>query len=319
MITIDFNDDGSPLSFIRLAKQFNTDFTENYFSIHPDIGSGIIMKADLGDGMIIYLWDITLSFDMQLKRFHEKIAEDSYCISFFLEPTDLKFRFGFQPAYKTADVSHYCFVLSGKANIDLLVDRNTRCRYITLVVPTSMMTADIKRELRNQVQRHHLGFRFFALRFEEYKVVLSLFDMMRSNESLIHLKLQASVIFDALINNIHFLKSTRLKKISLDQNKMLNIEKRIIENVESNIPSLSRLADEMEMSESSVKRHFKIIFGKSIYQYYLEKKMQHARLLLLNKHMNVSEVSAKLGYEKTSHFIKMFKKHIGYLPGKLKK
>lgn len=317
MITIDFIDDGLSSSLASLAKQFNAEKNENYFSIPPDIGNGPVIQSNVGDGLIIYLWDINLSYDLQITRM-QQLSQNSYRLSFFIEPTNLKFRFDSGSAYRVSDVSHYCFVLAAKAKIDLLINKNTRCRYLTLIVPSSMLPTNIKHELRNQVQNNPLGFRFFTLKFDEFKGVTDLFDTVIKNESLIRIKLKASVLLDAMISNIHFLASTRLKKISMDQHKMLNIEKKIIDNVESTIPPLSKLAKELQISESSMKRHFKMIFGKSIYQYYLEKKMQHAKLLLLNKHMNVSEVSAKLGYEKVSHFIKMFKKHIGYLPGKLK-
>jgi hypothetical protein len=239
MIIIDFTDDGLPSSFASLAKQFNAEKRDNYFSIPENIGSGTVIQSNIGDGLILYLWDINLSYDLQIRRVQLRPVQDCYYVSFFIEPTNLQFRFDAESAYKTADVSHYCFVLTSKTKIDLLIDKNTRCRYLTLIVPSSMIPSNVKQELRSQVQRHPLGFRFFALKFEEFKAVLELFDMIINNDSLIHLKLQSSVLFDALINNIHFLASTRLKKISMDQHKMLNIEKKIIDNVESAIPSLS--------------------------------------------------------------------------------
>ena len=61
------------------------------------------------------------------------------------------------------------------------------------------------------------------------------------------------------------------------------------------------------------------MFGKSIYECYLEKKMDYAKRLLLEKPLTVKEVAYRLGYEKTSNFIHIFKKFHTYSPGHLKK
>ena len=47
--------------------------------------------------------------------------------------------------------------------------------------------------------------------------------------------------------------------------------------------------------------------------------MEHAKRLILEKHVTVNEVAAILSYEKVSSFIETFKKHHGYSPGQLKR
>jgi AraC-like DNA-binding protein len=37
------------------------------------------------------------------------------------------------------------------------------------------------------------------------------------------------------------------------------------------LPSRKELAKEFAMSESTLKRHFKAVYGKTMYEYYLEK------------------------------------------------
>jgi AraC-like DNA-binding protein len=72
------------------------------------------------------------------------------------------------------------------------------------------------------------------------------------------------------------------------------------------------------MSDSNLKRHFRIVYGKNIYEYYLEKKMSLAREMILNEENTVSVVAYSLGYEKVSSFSKAFKKMYGVLPSNLK-
>ena len=96
------------------------------------------------------------------------------------------------------------------------------------------------------------------------------------------------------------------------------VEQRLVQSLEDMLPSQKQLAKEFALSESSLKRHFKAIYGKTMYEYYLEKKMNLAKWLLQEKKISVSETAYMLGYEKVSAFITMFKKFHNVLPGSLK-
>jgi AraC-like DNA-binding protein len=90
-------------------------------------------------------------------------------------------------------------------------------------------------------------------------------------------------------------------------------------SLDKTLPPLGFIAKEVAMSESTLRRHFKLVFGQNIYSYYLQKKMDHAKRMLLNESTTVNEVAAKLGYEKVSNFISSFKKFHGYSPGSMRK
>ena len=79
------------------------------------------------------------------------------------------------------------------------------------------------------------------------------------------------------------------------------------------------IAKTVALSESTLKRYFKLIYGKSIYEYYLNRKMEMSRTLMLQKPYSVNEIAELMGYEKVSHFIEIFKRHHGYSPGSIKK
>jgi AraC-like DNA-binding protein len=85
------------------------------------------------------------------------------------------------------------------------------------------------------------------------------------------------------------------------------------------LPCLGIVARQVALSESTLKRYFKLIFNKSIYEYYLYRKMEAARKLLLEKPVTVNEAAELMGYEKVSNFIDIFKKHHGYSPGTIRK
>ena len=105
----------------------------------------------------------------------------------------------------------------------------------------------------------------------------------------------------------------------LHYEKMKAIELLLIAHIDKNLPALSALAQHVSLSESTLKRYFKLTFGTSIYDYYLQKKMEYAKTLLLEKKLAVKEIAYMLGYEKSSSFIKMFKKSYNLPPGLLKR
>ena len=92
----------------------------------------------------------------------------------------------------------------------------------------------------------------------------------------------------------------------------------VISNI-NNPPSLAELSNEIDLSLKKLKEGFKKIYGKPVYKYLLEHKMELAKKLLSENSYNVNEVSIKLGYSTASHFITAFKNKYGLTPKNFKK
>ncbi|SHE53161.1 helix-turn-helix transcriptional regulator [Pedobacter caeni] len=81
-------------------------------------------------------------------------------------------------------------------------------------------------------------------------------------------------------------------------------------------PRLDKLAKFAGMSTSKLKRLFKQIFGKNIYDYYQYYRMNEAASLLKEKGLTVAETGYELGFSNLSHFARVFEKYIGLKPKK---
>lgn len=79
-------------------------------------------------------------------------------------------------------------------------------------------------------------------------------------------------------------------------------------------PKIPQLARMVGINQSKLKADFKRVLGTTIYQYVLERRMQHASRLLLEREHSVSEVAYQVGYEYPTNFTFAFKKHFGCLP-----
>jgi signal transduction histidine kinase/DNA-binding response OmpR family regulator/ligand-binding sensor domain-containing protein len=106
-----------------------------------------------------------------------------------------------------------------------------------------------------------------------------------------------------------------------------SMDERLIEKalkfVEDNLsdPNLdvAVLADNLNMSRSTLSRKIKAITGQTPLDFIKDIKMQHARRMLENKMTTVSEVITALGYNDHKHFTTSFKETFGITPSEYQK
>lgn len=79
------------------------------------------------------------------------------------------------------------------------------------------------------------------------------------------------------------------------------------------------LAKEVGTNQQSLRSGFKTLFNTTIFDYYNNLRMEHARHLLLDKGELVADVADAIGYKNPQHFTIAFKKKFGTLPSELKK
>jgi AraC family transcriptional regulator len=81
--------------------------------------------------------------------------------------------------------------------------------------------------------------------------------------------------------------------------------------------TIKELSRKVAMNECYLKKGFKELFGTTIFDFYQSQRMEHARYLLYEKGLSVTDVSMLLGYSSISHFSTAFKKHTGLKPCEL--
>ena len=75
----------------------------------------------------------------------------------------------------------------------------------------------------------------------------------------------------------------------------------------------------IQMNDCKLKRSFKQYFGKTVYEYIREQRMEKAFSLLHQEDYNVSQTAFAVGYTNVSHFSEAFKNKFGILPKDLRK
>ena len=147
---------------------------------------------------------------------------------------------------------------------------------------------------------------------------LKRFDINSSTKNLF-LKAKIYELFSHLYNRNRDLNIEQCPFLTNEENfkKIKQAKDIIIENM-TNPPSLVELSEEINLSLKKLKEGFKKIYGKPVYQFLIEYKMELAKKLLSDNNYNVNEVSLKLGYSTASHFITAFKNKYGLTPKNFK-
>ncbi len=101
-----------------------------------------------------------------------------------------------------------------------------------------------------------------------------------------------------------------------DREKIIKAREILLQNIGEPL-TIKELSRKVAINECYLKKGFKELFGTTVFDFYQSQRMEHARYLLYEKGLSVTEVSVMLGYSSISHFSTAFKKHTGLKPCEL--
>jgi AraC-like DNA-binding protein len=103
---------------------------------------------------------------------------------------------------------------------------------------------------------------------------------------------------------------------SESEERRLETARQMLANGLSVPPRICDIARVVGMSQSKLKRAFKLRFGVTVFDYGLECRMRHALELLRCRRMCVGQVAYAVGYRHQTSFAAAFKEFFGFLPSK---
>lgn len=315
---------GSAGNFEQFANSFGAERKQNFFSVHNSLLKASCYCVLPEPELEIFVCDFIFNkkFSFSVKR--QLLRQDKFYFALYGMPSQ---------------------------NTTVLVEQNNRQRHLQMHAPSLLLISE-QQNLRIVFGKNSsfscIAFLFTPDLFQKYtelvksngedaagKELLSSF--LSRQLSKVELAI-TNILLDAIEKKysaievkgmLYTLLSSIRREIPAEINKpspqnkytnmMVNVARKISSSLYKPMPSLDELSREFYISPSTLKRQFKNVFGKSLYEYYLEKKMELAKTMLETGNEKVTAVAFLLGYESPSHFISSFKKVHGYSPGKLKK
>src|SRR5665647_2800728 len=101
-----------------------------------------------------------------------------------------------------------------------------------------------------------------------------------------------------------------------DREKIALARKILLEHISEPL-TIKELSRKAAINECYLKKGFKEMYGTTIFDFFQSQRMEHAKYLLYEKGLSVTDVSALLGYSSISHFSTAFKKLTGLKPCEL--
>ncbi|KAA6301182.1 MAG: Regulatory protein PchR [Candidatus Ordinivivax streblomastigis] len=95
---------------------------------------------------------------------------------------------------------------------------------------------------------------------------------------------------------------------------LFEIREKLTSNFENRCPTIQSLSEEFGISPTKLKTNFKLFFGKPIFQYFQQERMELAKKLIESSSYTISEAGFKVGYNNLSKFSSAYKKQFGFNP-----
>ncbi|WP_366838925.1 AraC family transcriptional regulator [Nostoc sp. LPT] len=118
-------------------------------------------------------------------------------------------------------------------------------------------------------------------------------------------------LFPILAERDQLQRSPRLKAETIAR---IDYARELLLSRLENPPSLLELAQMVGVSDRTLRRGFKELFGTTVLNYLIEKRMQHAQELLREGDLSVAEVANLVGYSHLSQFAGVFRRKFGITP-----
>lgn len=102
-----------------------------------------------------------------------------------------------------------------------------------------------------------------------------------------------------------------------DLEKLHKVRDFLLQHLDAAV-TLKKISQDIGMNQFKLKNGFRKVFGRPVFKFYFEQRMQKAKELLEKSDKPVNEVAILVGYKNVSSFSTAFKKRFGYPPSALK-
>jgi AraC-like DNA-binding protein len=311
-------------SFLLLGKSLGGVIKNKTLTFDNNIAKGELIKSSPDKGLWIRKWKLSVFQKLTLHKVPPAPTEErKFILIYFLDPSIFLLR----------NESRKVRISSPRNNMFLTSDVPMDFSVVPKQPFYVLDIAFTESWLANQLTDADPSFRSIfdsyvndsanpvlmePCTIEEYNMLRELeVSMVADNEDVLFIRSRVYSLIVSFFNKVVNKTDPALVTTTVHYDQMVQAEMLLMEDLKKP-PKIEMIAREVGLSVSSLLRQFKLMFGKSVYEYYVEKKMELAKKMLLEDKMSIKAIAETLGYKQASAFIQVFSKQHGCSPGALR-
>jgi AraC-like DNA-binding protein len=326
MRSLILRDDHLESGFLSLSKQLGSPVSDHTVSLPQDWGTGLVQGIQLEEGLFLRYANICVSEATEIIRPARQLeSETIFSLCYLLSPgAPQLLQTGTGQPIATSDTN--IFFSTNNMRFSLQLPEGTTCQFVEILMDWDWLQQHVTgmeekiRSIESALVEDPAAFLADRIRPGDERLLADI-EAELGNPRLNGLSLRGRLLLLLSSTIARWPAPGEIQpsiRKTWHMQTIRRVEQRLVHSLEDMLPPQKQLAREFALSESTLKRHFKAVYGKTMYEYYLEKKMELAKWLLQEKKISVTETAYMLGYEKVSAFISMFKKVHKALPGSFK-
>lgn len=309
-----------------LSAQLQSPVIKNCIQVPASMGNGFVKHCGLEEGISLRYYHFNLNCDLEFNWFADSETTGSiFKLVVALEALPPGSEGQMQEKKMLQPKEEYSTRLyAADFNRTAMIRKNTSVNRMVLLITKKWLQDNF-----NEASEHIMNTVNLLIHTQKPALITQEMDrshyifayelakgLGRPDFPLIHIKTRALTLLNNFldrfvaqdINKFHIVDQT------LYYPEITRVEKLLRQAFNKPMPNISKLASEYNLSSSTLKRHFKIVYGETIQHYYLANKMAVGKSLIIARSKSISEIAHSLGYTKVNSFSKVFKKHYGLLP-----
>jgi AraC-like DNA-binding protein len=138
--------------------------------------------------------------------------------------------------------------------------------------------------------------------------------------SRVYFEAKITELFGCQLEQIALMKATDDKSALThsDKEKIRQARNLLLQNI-AEPPTITRISRSVAINENKLKKGFREMYGKSIYNYLLTHRIEKAIEMMEKGDYSIDEIAGKIGYADAAHFSRAFKNVKGIPPGQYRK
>lgn len=317
----------------QMATKMNATFAKNcqtcILHIPEAYGTGSIVGYDFPDGVNLMIWDCTLREKLEIYSPSQRLHPLHFYFckkgQFLHSLCDETMSYALNPLFSSISSN------PAKCEEKMIIPNGIPLKLVNLQILKgkyrSKAICDIEKlpEAIYKLFEDLEGVESFLYMGNYNMQIADCVDQLIDNEAnpLLEITLKEgktlellSLLFNQYAKDLDpSLKSSRIKEIYRD--KITEAEKLLLHDLQ-NTPTIPDLAKQLGINQQKLKQGFKKLFGMPIAKYATKRKMEYARLLIMETDQPIGDIAFTVGYKNHSQFSKRFKSVFGFLPKTLR-